>query len=185
MTGAMRDTTRIKATEQQLRHHIDALQKTNAELDQFVYSTSHNLRSPLASILGLVSILQGETDHAEQAHYLQLIETSVHRLDSTISSIIDYSRNTRVEVVAEPINFQGIIAEIIDSLYFLLHAVNVRVTTRLPDTISFATHAHRLKSDYQQLAVQFHQILQSPGSATVGGYLSECHRRGSSNPYRR
>ncbi len=145
MTGAMRDTTRIKATEQQLRHHIDALQKTNAELDQFVYSTSHNLRSPLASILGLVSILQEETDHAEQAHYLQLIETSVHRLDSTISSIIDYSRNTRVEVVAEPINFQGIIAEIIDSLYFLLHAVNVRVTIRLPDTISFATHAHRLK----------------------------------------
>ena len=145
MTGAMRDITGIKTTEQQLRHNIEALQKTNAELDQFVYSTSHNLRSPLASILGLVSILQGETDRAEQAHYLQLIETSIHRLDSTISSIIDYSRNTRVEVVAEPINFHEMIAEVIDSLYFLLHVINVRVTTSLPDTISFATHAHRLK----------------------------------------
>ena len=145
MTGAIRDTTEIKTTEQQLRHNIDALQKTNAELDQFVYSTSHNLRSPLASILGLVSILQGETDRAEQAHYLQLIETSIHRLDSTISSIIDYSRNTRVEVVAEPINFHEMIAEVIDSLYFLLRVINVRVTTSLPDTISFATHAHRLK----------------------------------------
>ena len=146
MTGAIRDTTEIKTTEQQLRHHIDALQKTNAELDQFVYSTSHNLRSPLASILGLVSILQEETDHLEQKQYLQLVEASIHRLDSTISSIIDYSRNTRVEVAAEPINFHKMVAEIIDSLYFLLHAVNVRVTTRLPDdTISFATDAHRLK----------------------------------------
>ncbi len=145
MTGAIRDTTGINTTEQQLRHNIEALQKTNAELDQFVYSTSHNLRSPLASILGLVSILQGETDHAERAHYLQLIDTSIHRLDSTISSIIDYSRNTRVEVAAEPINFHEMIAEIIDSLHFLLHAVNVRVTKRLPDTISFATDAHRLK----------------------------------------
>ncbi len=145
MTGAIRDTTGIKATEQQLRHNIDALQKTNAELDRFVYSTSHNLRSPLASILGLVSILQGETDHAEREQYLQLIEDSINRLDSTISSIIDYSRNTRVEVTAEPINFHEMIAEIIDSLYFLLHAVNVRVTTRLPDTVSFTTDAHRLK----------------------------------------
>ena len=146
MTGAIRDTTGINTTEQQLRHHIDALQKTNAELDQFVYSTSHNLRSPLASILGLVSILQEETDHLEQKQYLQLVEASIHRLDSTISSIIDYSRNTRVEVAAEPINFHEMIAEIVDSLYFLLHAVNVRVTTRLPDdTISFATDVHRLK----------------------------------------
>ncbi|MGB3780776.1 MAG: PAS domain S-box protein [Tunicatimonas sp.] len=145
MTGAIRDTTGINTTEQQLRHNIEALQKTNAELDQFVYSTSHNLRAPLSSVLGLVSILQGENDHAEREHFLQLIETSIHRLDSTISSIIDYSRNTRLEVAGEPVNFREIIDETIDSLYFLLHAVNVRVTTRLPDTISFATDAHRLK----------------------------------------
>lgn len=145
MIGAMRDITAIKTTEQQLRSNIEALQKSNAELDQFVYSTSHNLRAPLASILGLVSILQGETDHAEQGHYLQLVETSIHRLDHTISSIIDYSRNTRVEVAAEPINFPEMIAEIIDSLYFLLHSINVRVTTSLPDTIFFATDPDRLK----------------------------------------
>lgn len=145
MIGTLRDITAIKITEQQLRSNLEALQKSNAELDQFVYSTSHNLRAPLASILGLVSILQGETDHAEQGHYLQLVETSIHRLDHTISSIIDYSRNTRVEVAAEPINFPEMIAEIIDSLYFLLHSINVRVTTSLPDTISFATDPNRLK----------------------------------------
>ncbi len=71
--------------------------------------------------------------------------TCVLRLDSTISSIIDYSRNARVEVAAEPINFHEMIAEIVDSLYFLFQAINVRVTTHLPDAISFATDAHRLK----------------------------------------
>ncbi len=146
MTGAMRDTTNIKTTEQQLRRNIEALQKTNAELDQFVYSTSHNLRAPLTSVLGLVSILQDEPDHAEHAHYLQLIETSIHRLDSTISSIVDYSRNARVEVVAEQISFPAIVAEIVDSLYFLLRSVNVRVITNFPDTLTFATDAHRLRT---------------------------------------
>lgn len=145
MTGAMRDTTSIKTTEQQLRRNIDELQKTNSELDQFVYSTSHNLRAPLTSVLGLVSILRSETDQAERAQYLQLIETSIHRLDHTISSIVEYSRNARTAIVAEPINFPAVVAEIVDSLYFLLRSVNVRVITSFPNTLTFATDAYRLK----------------------------------------
>ena len=145
MTGAMRDTTGIKSTEQQLRHNIDALQKTNAELDRFVYSTSHNLRSPLASVLGLVSVLQGETDPAEHAHYLELIETSVNRLDQTIQSILDYSRNTRVALSVETVDFKKLIAEVVDSLYFLRDAVAIEVITHLADTGDFASDVSRLR----------------------------------------
>jgi PAS domain S-box-containing protein len=145
MTGAIRDTTNINTTEQQLRNNIDALQKTNAELDQFVYSTSHNLRSPLASVLGLVAVLRDESDPAEQARYLELVETSIHRLDRTIHSILDYSRNARVVLSIGPIDFKKLIDEITDDLHFSTGAVALGVNIRLTDSSTFASDSSRLR----------------------------------------
>ena len=39
------------------------LEKANAELDRFVNSTSHELRSPLLSILGLINLLENENEN--------------------------------------------------------------------------------------------------------------------------
>ena len=72
------------------------LKKVNAELDRFVYSASHELRSPLTSVLGIVSLAKDVK--GDISEYLGHIENSVKRLDSFIKDIIDYSRNTRLEI---------------------------------------------------------------------------------------
>ena len=46
----MEDITKLKKTELDLEQHNKELVKTNAELDRFVYSVSHYLRSPLGTI---------------------------------------------------------------------------------------------------------------------------------------
>ena len=54
------------------------LEKTNAELDRFLYSTSHDLRSPLSSIKGLVNIARIEsTDEKQQRYFAMMIDRIV------------------------------------------------------------------------------------------------------------
>jgi hypothetical protein len=57
------------------------LEKTNAELDRFLYSTSHDLRSPLSSIKGLVNIARMETSDEKLLRYFAMMIDRVDKLD--------------------------------------------------------------------------------------------------------
>jgi signal transduction histidine kinase/ligand-binding sensor domain-containing protein len=94
------------------------LRKVNSELDRFVYSASHDLRAPLASILGLINVARLDSpDKVEE--YLQKIQVSVHKLDGFIRDIIDFSRNARVEMEVVPIHFNELIHEVIENMIYL------------------------------------------------------------------
>ena len=94
------------------------LRKVNSELDRFVYSASHDLRAPLASILGLINVAR--LDEPGNVHeYLKKIEVSVKKLDGFVRDIIDFSRNARVELDAEPVEFKALINEVVDNLMYL------------------------------------------------------------------
>ena len=51
--------------------------KVNSELDKFVYSASHDLRAPLASVLGLVNVAKLDPSQENRENYLNLIERSI------------------------------------------------------------------------------------------------------------
>ncbi|WP_422358785.1 two-component regulator propeller domain-containing protein [Reichenbachiella sp.] len=91
------------------------LKKVNAELDRFVYSASHEIRSPLSSILGLIQLARvGEPD--QQGEYFDHIEKSVNRLDEFIHDIVDYSRNARLGIEIEEVDFNTMIANILEDI---------------------------------------------------------------------
>lgn len=94
------------------------LRKLNSELDRFVYSASHDLRAPLASILGLITIARLDRE-GNVEEYLTLIEKSIHKLDGFIHDIIDFSRNSRTELETEPIYFQPMLDEIFEELKYM------------------------------------------------------------------
>jgi ligand-binding sensor domain-containing protein/anti-sigma regulatory factor (Ser/Thr protein kinase) len=85
------------------------LNKINEELDKFVYSASHDLKAPLNSVLGLINIAKKDGATGSMPLYLQMIEQSIKKLERFIADIIDYSRNTSVEVISGVIDFQKII----------------------------------------------------------------------------
>lgn len=88
----------IQKNEEQISLNHE-LRKINNELDKFVYSVSHDLRSPLLSIKGILQLIPVK-DHISKVtvKYLQMVEKSVNRLDQTIQEILDYSRNARLEL---------------------------------------------------------------------------------------
>lgn len=90
-----------------LRKQNSELVKVNAELDQFVYSVSHNLRGPLASVMGLLNI--ADTGLADPKEVNSMIRESVNRMDAILKEIIDYSNNARTDVAAQEIDWKSII----------------------------------------------------------------------------
>lgn len=100
-----------QAQEEVLRQQNEQLIKINKELDSFVYSVSHDLRSPLSSILGLVNVakLEGFKNPEMLNTYFEMIERSVLKLDETIKEILDYSRNARGELTIKEIDLEKMI----------------------------------------------------------------------------
>ena len=62
ITGAAYDITPLKKSEKNLKKTLAELKKRNYELDTYVYKVSHDLRAPLASILGLIQLIEMEPE---------------------------------------------------------------------------------------------------------------------------
>lgn len=145
---------RQKESDALLRRQYDALVKANQELDNFVYSLSHNIRSPLASIMGLVNLVQREDANkgANFTGYLGMMERSAKKLDETISEIMEYSRNARSEIQTVEIDINGIIDDSLKHLKYLAGA------DRVVPNIKVRQH-HPFYSDPYRLAVIFSNLI--------------------------
>ncbi|MDJ1469185.1 ATP-binding protein [Xanthocytophaga flava] len=137
----------IVISEQQLRAQNENLKKGNQELDKFIYSVSHDLRSPVASILGLTNLGKQEEDIAEMQEFTHLMKRSLLRMDSYILDILDYSRNTRLAVKQEEIDIKQEIDAIIKNCYQReensLVDVEIEIEPQTPD--AFYTDRYRLQ----------------------------------------
>jgi signal transduction histidine kinase len=116
---------RLRELAEEIKLKNTNLEKTNAELDRFLYSTSHDLRSPLLSIKGLVNIARNESIRPEVTKYLSMIEERADRLDFFIRDIIDYSRNSRTRLSYDLVNMHQLVSEVQQNFQFLDGASNI------------------------------------------------------------
>jgi PAS domain S-box-containing protein len=106
------DITERKQTEIQIYEQNEELRKANSELDKFVYSVSHDLRAPLLSMQGVVEITEAETSEELTSEHMKMLRGSINKLDSFIGEILEYSRNARVEVKPEIVDFNLMLQEL-------------------------------------------------------------------------
>jgi signal transduction histidine kinase len=106
-----------RTAEEKLQRTNQELSKRNTELDNFVYSVSHDLRAPIASVLGLINLAKKD-DGTMKDIYLEMINNSAKQQDHFIREILDQSRNSRLEIKREEIFFQPIIEETFNQLRF-------------------------------------------------------------------
>jgi len=111
-----------KEQEETLRQQNEELKKLNKELDLFVYSTSHNLRAPLRSVLGLVNLSKYalvQKNIEDLSEYFTMMESSIGQLDNTLKLILEYSKSSRLEEEVEEIDFNQMFQEIFTSLKYI------------------------------------------------------------------
>jgi signal transduction histidine kinase len=143
----------------QLVERNDQLKKTNTELDRFVYSTSHDLRAPLTSIMGLLNIINNTDKPDEQRKYLGMMKDRVHSLDKFIKDITDYSRNNRLDIVQEKVKLYALAEEVWESLKFTPEASRIVFNIDIPEEITVDSDKNRLKviiSNLVSNAIRYH-----------------------------
>ncbi len=71
-----------------LRFANEELVQSNQELDLFIYRASHDLRGPIASILGLTKIAILEEDKSAQHTYLEMLENTANNANEVLSKLL-------------------------------------------------------------------------------------------------
>jgi signal transduction histidine kinase len=112
----------IQRKSQLLEKRNAELQKLNEELDRFIYSSAHDLKSPLASMAGLVHLAKREMNVPEHDHYFLRMQTSIEKMEGFIRDITDYAKNKRQHIKTEKINLQAVVSDIFQSFQFIPQA---------------------------------------------------------------
>ncbi len=138
--------TEGRKDEIKLEQKNKELQKTNTELDRFVYSVSHDLRAPLKSLLGLADIINNdiEPESKEQLKRLQMMKQSVIKLDNFIEDIMHYSRNSRMEVAKEEIYFEEAINDIRETHKFMEGTMGIKLKLEIQQAEKFISDKRRV-----------------------------------------
>ena len=168
-------TDRTKA-ETNLEKRNKELIKTNSELDRFVYSVSHDLRSPLTSILGLLSFIEMESQETETLKHAELIRASINRLDDFIKNILDYSRNNRTGIKAEQIPLNEMVLDVVDSLQSIKEAKGIRYEIEIREQQPFYTDRLRFITILKNLisnAITYHKKEEKDRFVKISGYSDQ------------
>jgi signal transduction histidine kinase len=146
-------------TSTQLVQTNKQLKKLNDELDRFVYSTSHDLRAPLLSVLGLLKLAEGQVEKKEMLRYHGMMLNRLSSLDKFIKDITDYSRNNRLQIVNENVNMAALTNEIWESLRYSADAQGIEFVNDLPEDLMVANDGTRLRVVLSNLianAIRYH-----------------------------
>ena len=87
--GVMRDVTRRKTWEEDIRRARDAAEAANRAKDEFLANMSHEIRTPLNGVLGLTGALALSPLDADQRLMLQTMEDSGRELERMLTSVLE------------------------------------------------------------------------------------------------
>lgn len=168
------------------------LNAKNKELEQVLYVTSHDLRSPLVNIEGfssevefslkeLLSVLDNNdipqatkekiipvvTQHMPES--LNYIHKSILKMDMLLKSLLNLSRMGRIELTIEDIDMNEMIATIISDSQFKLNASKVHIDiSDLPQCRGDKVHISQLFSNLLDNAIKYLDP-EKPGVIRISG----------------
>jgi signal transduction histidine kinase len=128
MMISINDTTEQRLIDQthQIQKKNLELQKTNEEMDRFVYITSHDLKAPLQSLRGLTQLAHTQDRPTE---YLNLIDSQLVKMETFIQELLGYSRNARTSLQPEPVDIRKAVDEVINGLRYAKSAYDITFET--------------------------------------------------------
>ncbi|HLF33252.1 MAG TPA: ATP-binding protein, partial [Cyclobacteriaceae bacterium] len=134
-----------KKAEHDLKITNVRLRKANIELDNFVYRVSHDLRAPVASVLGLVNLAKNEKEASTVMKYFAMVGKSAEQQDRFIRDILDISRNTKLGIERKKISFRNLLDETLEQLKYTDNSKKIDTKLNVNASAAFYSDPHRLK----------------------------------------
>ncbi|HWB23854.1 MAG TPA: ATP-binding protein [Chitinophagaceae bacterium] len=165
---ALSDITERKILEIE-REQISAdLIVRNKALEQFAYIVSHNLRAPVANIIGISNILAyGDSLAREDMHqFLQALSSSTKHLDGIVNDLNHILRITHgVNEEMQPVNFQQLVDDIKTALAGIIKSTHATINTCFkaqPGMVAVKSFLHYIFYNLILNSLQFVHPLKQP-----------------------
>jgi light-regulated signal transduction histidine kinase (bacteriophytochrome) len=110
---------RVQERTAELADKAKALERSNRELGQFAYITSHDLKAPLRAIANLSRWIEEDIEESltpDTRKQMDLLRGRIHRMEALIEGILQYSRVGRVSVDMVEVDVAALLSEVIDTL---------------------------------------------------------------------
>lgn len=134
-----KDITQHKEREAERELLIKELTRSNSDLIQFSFITSHNLKAPLSNIRGLLHVLQMDPDSGDAAAVLQMIDISAQKLEDTITDLakILFIRNN-TEIPKRELNIRTVFDRVNRNFIEAENDIHAKISLNLSEpTVSF------------------------------------------------
>jgi signal transduction histidine kinase/CheY-like chemotaxis protein len=148
-----RDITLRKLEEEQRYALIEELIQSNADLKQFGFITSHNLRAPLTNLLAIVDLLDiNKIKDDSTKELLEAFKTATFQLNDTLNDLIKvlFIRENKF-LALNKIDFQSIVSKNIHDLNSLIASSNIQIKVDFSEAPSVLFDANYLESIFLNL----------------------------------
>lgn len=132
-------------TKKEIDSKSEELAQANSDLEKFIYSASHDLRSPLVSIKGVIQLAKAEGMQGKASEYFEMIEKSVSKLDAFVQNIIHYYQNIKTEEAIHKIDIEKLIDEVINQYRSYENFELVQISKSINLAGDFYGDSYRLK----------------------------------------
>jgi signal transduction histidine kinase len=159
-------STELLAKNKDLTDTNSELIKHNNELRQFSYTVSHNLRGPVASLLGLVDLVAPEKFQPEDAEVMQHIRIAAENLDTIIkdlTKIIDIRHD--IFKIRQKIILQNEVHDTVQLLQKDVHQHNIEIRTNFtacPHIYSVKPMVHSILYNLLSNAIKYRSPERPP-----------------------
>ena len=143
-----RDITLRKLEEEQRLALIEELIQSNADLKQFGFITSHNLRAPLTNLLSIVDLLDLNKIKDDQSkELLRAFKTATFQMNDTLNDLIKvlFIRENKF-LALNKIDFQTVVSKNIHDLNALINSADINISVDFFEAPSVLFDANYLES---------------------------------------
>lgn len=122
-TKITRDLSERVRNENLTKKNMD-LHRLNTDLDNFVYTASHDLRAPITNLEGLLSLMEikiGPKVDEDERKLIRLMRTSILKLNNTIESLVEVTKAQKNQDAArELVSFKEVLDDVKEEITTLI-----------------------------------------------------------------
>jgi two-component system, chemotaxis family, CheB/CheR fusion protein len=126
-----REVTELKQHEKLIKEQNKQLKKINNDLDNFVYTASHDLKTPILNIEGLKNILHeklGSSRDAEETEVMELMDRSISQFKGTINDLTNISKvQKNIQFEEENIALEEVLSDVKTDINSLIVSSGARI----------------------------------------------------------
>jgi PAS domain S-box-containing protein len=148
---------------------ISELEARNSELEQFTYTVSHDLRSPLVTIRGFLGYLQQDAISGDMDRFnkdMNRVANAVDKMQALLNDLLELSRIGRVINPSEELPFETIIQETVELLHGPLEKNRIKLVSQETFPRVYGDHA-RLVEALQNLISNSAKFMGSQEQPTI------------------